>query len=110
MHSTFHCLPVITNTFPDSGMQVAQNSTYAAVLKQEETMKSCGDFERIVELSQKDEERAAKFVARSFYRILRRNGFTQNQIINVASHLLDGLIQEMNGSVEQESSEIRNSI
>ncbi|UCF29804.1 MAG: hypothetical protein JSV26_06810 [bacterium] len=59
--------------------------------------RSCETLERIVEISAQDQERAARLVARSFYKILRQNGFTQNQIINVAEHLLDGLIRDMKG-------------
>ena len=65
-----------------------------------EKIKSCETLERIVEISASDQERAARLVARSFYKILRGNGFTRNQVINVAEHLLDGLIGEMKDSAE----------
>jgi hypothetical protein len=60
-----------------------------------EQTRSCETLERVVEISARDQERAARLVARSFFKILRGNGFTRNQIINVAEHLLDGLIDEM---------------
>ena len=59
------------------------------------TEKSCGAMERIVEVCARDQERAARFVARSFYKVLRRNGFSKNQVIDVASHLIDALVTEM---------------
>ncbi len=39
-------------------------------------------------------DKDVKMMARSFYRLLRRNGYTQNQVISVAGYILDGLILE----------------
>ncbi len=59
-------------------------------------------FERYVRMASRDQERAAKVVAKSFYKILRKNGFTHNQVISVAGYILDGLIEENNSSAEPE--------
>ena len=39
-------------------------------------------------------DRDLEMMARSFYRLLRKNGYTRNQVINVAGYILDGLIHE----------------
>ncbi|GBE14597.1 hypothetical protein BMS3Abin14_00642 [bacterium BMS3Abin14] len=39
-------------------------------------------------------DRDAEMLARSFYRLLRKNGYTRNQVISVAGYILDSLIHE----------------
>ncbi|MBZ0155147.1 MAG: hypothetical protein K8I29_02905 [Alphaproteobacteria bacterium] len=55
---------------------------------------NCG-FDKIVMLAAKDTERAARIVATSFYKVLRKNGFTDEQIVNVSSCILDCLLESL---------------
>lgn len=48
-------------------------------------------FEEIIRLAAKDAEKASETVAKVFYRILRKNGFTNEQIVSVAGNILDCL-------------------
>ena len=41
-------------------------------------------FENIVDLAAKDSKRGARVVAKAFYRILRKKGFSKNQIIDIS--------------------------
>ena len=52
---------------------------------------STHDFERIVGLVSKDTKKGAEIVAKLFYRILRKNGYSEGQIINISATLLDCL-------------------
>lgn len=52
-------------------------------------------FERIITLAKQDSRRGARVVAKVFYRILRKQGFTNKQIINIATNILGCLIQSM---------------
>lgn len=54
-----------------------------------------GQFDHFVAVAARDVERAASLVAKTFYRILRKNGFSDDQIVCVASNLLDCLIQAL---------------
>jgi hypothetical protein len=58
----------------------------------------------MLQLTQGDRDRAGKVVARAFYKILRRNGFSQGDIMGVAGYLLDGVIGEIkvNGKEKKE--------
>jgi hypothetical protein len=40
-------------------------------------------------------ERSAKILAKSFYRQLRENGYTHNQVVSMASELISLVTQEM---------------
>jgi glycosylphosphatidylinositol transamidase (GPIT) subunit GPI8 len=60
-----------------------------------------GNFEELVKLSAKDTDRASKIVAKSFYKVLRKNGFTDDQIISVANNILECLIQALAGYKEK---------
>lgn len=60
-------------------------------------MKSYGKFDQYVSLAVKDQEKASEIVARSFYKILKKNGFSDSQIINVASNVLGCLIEALEG-------------
>jgi glycosylphosphatidylinositol transamidase (GPIT) subunit GPI8 len=54
-------------------------------------------FDKLVNLSAQDTERAAALVAKSFYKVLRKNGFSDDQIISVANNLLGCLIHALDG-------------
>ena len=58
-------------------------------------MKNCQTIEKMLQMSSEDRERASKGVARSFYKMLRRNGFSQSDIMTFAGHLLEGVIRDM---------------
>ena len=58
-------------------------------------MKNCDTLEKMLRLSAGDRERAGKVIARSFYKLLCQNGFTQAEIMDVAGYLLDGVIGDM---------------
>lgn len=64
-------------------------------------MNSYGKFDDYVGLAVKDAERASEIVAKSFYRIMRKHGFTDAQIINVANNILDCLIQTLDSYKER---------
>lgn len=53
------------------------------------------DFERIVNIASKDTKRGAEIVARVFYRILRRNNFSKEQIVDIATNLLSCLTKSL---------------
>jgi hypothetical protein len=53
------------------------------------------DFERVVKLGAKDTERGTEIVARVFYRILRRNGFSQKQVISIATSIVNCLTKSL---------------
>ncbi len=59
------------------------------------------DFESIVKVAAQDTQKGSEIVARMFYRILRRNGFTKNQIIDIASDMLNCLIKSLNNYEER---------
>ena len=67
-------------------------------------MKNCETLERMLKMSAGDREKTGKVVARSFYKILRQNGFTHADIMDVAGHILDGVIKDMkiNGKDREE--------
>ena len=54
-------------------------------------------FEKIVNLAAKDTKRGARVVAKVFYRILRKKGFSENQIIDISTNILNCLIGKLNG-------------
>ena len=53
------------------------------------------DFERIVSIASKDTEKGSETVARVFYRILRRNNFSQEQIIDIATNIISCLTRSL---------------
>ena len=59
-------------------------------------MKNCETLERMLKMSAGDREKTGKVVARSFYKLLRQNGFTHGEIMDVAGHILDGVIKDLN--------------
>lgn len=77
--------------------------------EREKAMKNCETLDRMLQMSAGDREKTGRIVARSFYNILRRNGFTQAQIMDIAGQLLDGVIKDMkvNGKDRDERARIR---
>jgi len=53
------------------------------------------NFERIVSIASKDTEKGSEIVARVFYRILRRNNFSQDQIIDIATNIISCLARSL---------------
>ncbi|OHB71726.1 MAG: hypothetical protein A2W23_06965 [Planctomycetes bacterium RBG_16_43_13] len=64
-------------------------------------MKENQNFEDIVRIASSDTEKASRIISRSFYKVLRRNGFTDDQIISVASNILGCLIEGLEGYKEK---------
>jgi hypothetical protein len=71
-------------------------------------MKNCETLERMLKMSAGDREKTGKVVARSFYNILRQNGFTQAEIMEVTGHILDGVIKDIkvNGKDKEQSGSV----
>jgi hypothetical protein len=67
-------------------------------------MKEDSKFEEIVRIASRDTEKASRIISKSFYKVLRRNGFTDDQIIGVASDILGCLIESLEGYREKKSS------
>ena len=63
----------------------------------------------MLKLSAGDREKTGKIVARSFYKILRQNGFTHADVMDVAGYILDGVIKDMkvNGKDREEPVSIK---
>lgn len=64
-------------------------------------------MDRVIHLAAENPERAARIVAKSFYKVLRKNEFTDDQIIAVANNILECLIESLAGykkksAIEQE--------
>ena len=58
-------------------------------------------FDEYVEDAVNNTDHASELVARSFYKILRKNGFSDARIINTANHILDCLIKSLDGYKEK---------
>ena len=58
-------------------------------------------FDEYVEYAINNTDRASELIARSFYKILRKNGFTNAQIMNTANNILDCLIKSLDGYKEK---------
>lgn len=56
---------------------------------------SHSNLERIIALAAKDSKKGARVAAKIFYRILRKNGFMDNQIINIATNILSCLTESL---------------
>lgn len=54
-------------------------------------------MDRVIQMAAEDPERAARIVAKSFYKVLRKNEFSDDQIIAVANNILDCLIDSLAG-------------
>ncbi len=64
-------------------------------------MTSHGKFDEYVKMAVNSSKDASQVVAISFYKILRKNGFNDNQIINVANNILDCLIRTLESYKER---------
>jgi hypothetical protein len=53
------------------------------------------ELERVINLAAKDTKKGERVVAKVFYRILRKRGFSENQIINIATNILNCLIDNI---------------
>ena len=53
------------------------------------------DFERILNIASKDTKKGSEIVARFFYRILKRNNFSQEQIIDIATNIISCLARSL---------------
>ena len=58
-------------------------------------MKSCETLERMLKMSEGDREKTGKVVARSFYKILRQNGFSHPEIMDVTGYILDEVMKDI---------------
>lgn len=54
-------------------------------------------FEKIINLAANETEKGARVVAKAFYRILRKKGFSENQIINISTNILNCLVESLRG-------------
>lgn len=54
-------------------------------------------FERVINLAANDTKKGSRVAAKLFYRILRKKGFSENQIIDISTNLLSCLIDSLNG-------------
>ena len=55
------------------------------------------NLERVIDLAAKDTEKGARVVAKVFYRILRKKGFAENQIVDIATNVLNCLVESLHG-------------
>jgi hypothetical protein len=53
------------------------------------------DFERIINIASKDTKKGSEIVARLFYRILKRNDFSQERIIEIATNIISCLTRSL---------------
>ena len=53
------------------------------------------DFEKIINIASKDTKKGSEIVARLFYRILKRNNFSQEQIIEIATNIVSCLTRSL---------------
>ena len=55
------------------------------------------DLEKIIDLAAKDTKNGPRAVAKVFYSILRKKDFSENQIIDVSTNVLNCLIESLQG-------------
>ena len=74
-------------------------------------MKYCETLGRMLEKSGGDRDKTGKVVARSFYKILRTNGFTHPEILEVTGNMMDEVMKDIkaNGKDRTEPVEINHS-
>lgn len=58
-------------------------------------------FDEYVEDAVNNTDKASELIAKSFYKILRKNGFSDSRIINTANNILDCLIKSLDGYKEK---------
>jgi glycosylphosphatidylinositol transamidase (GPIT) subunit GPI8 len=61
-------------------------------------------IERVIHLATKDTKKGARVVAKVFYRILRKQGFSDNQIIDITSNILSCLIEKLSSCERKQES------
>lgn len=54
-------------------------------------------IDRVINLAAKDTKKGARVVAKVFYRSLQKQGFSDNQIIDITTNILSCLIDQLNG-------------
>ena len=60
-------------------------------------MPSDDKFEKLVSLAAENAEKASGTVAKAFYKILRKNGFSNEQVISIAGDILECLCSTYKG-------------
>ena len=75
----------------------------------EPEMKNCETLERMLKISEGDREKTGKVVARSFYKILRHNGFSHPEIMDVTGYVLDEVMKDIkaNGKDREQPVDIK---
>jgi len=58
-------------------------------------MENCRTIEKMLQMSSEDRAKASRVVARSFYRMLRKNGFSQSEIMTFSGQILDEVIKDL---------------
>lgn len=58
-------------------------------------MKNCETLDRMLKMSAGDREKTGRVVARTFYKILRENGFTHPEIIDLTGKMLDEVMKDI---------------
>jgi hypothetical protein len=64
-------------------------------------MQKCDLIEKMINISADERGRTSKVVARSFFRILAKNGFSHSDIMDFAGNLLDEVMKDMGASGEK---------
>ena len=62
-------------------------------------------FEKIVNIASKDTKKGSEIIARVFYRILKRNNFSQEQIIDIATNIISCLTRSLKSYEERINTE-----
>jgi hypothetical protein len=55
------------------------------------------NFEKIIDLAAKDTKKGSRVVAKFFYRVLRKKDFSENQIIDISTNILNCLVESLQG-------------
>ncbi|UCF87788.1 MAG: hypothetical protein JSV70_04930 [bacterium] len=58
-------------------------------------MKNCETLDRMLKMSAHDRDKTGRVVARTFYKILRQNGFTHPEIIDLTGNILDEVMKDI---------------
>ena len=54
-------------------------------------------IDKVINLAVKDTKKGARVVAKVFYRSLRKQGFSDNQIIDITTNILSCLMEQFDG-------------
>ena len=71
------------------------------------TMKYCETLERMLEVSKGNREKTGRVVARSFYKILRQNGFTHPEIMEVTGNILDEVMKDIRANGKERKDPVK---